>query len=719
MNKKIAIIFVSVFIALNFIPVTGFKSSLAQTSPVISNNILVSPSANADPHDETSIVVSPLNEQILVGASKVIVGGSSGSGSTQVKYYFSSDGGQTWGSNLLNLETPQKTWEKASDPVLAVDTNGTFHLCVLLFDITSFDSGIYIYTSTDNGRNFTNPIPVTFDVGSGTTPKQADKCWITIDTSATSNFKNTIYVAWTLTDRDAQGFPRASIKSAYRRPDALTFSTEKTISHFGDMRGVSLATGPNGEFYAVWEGIGSPKVLLFNASTDGGETFLPPVAAPSTDLNIHNFTGSLDSPNPAINVIGVSRINSFPSIDVDRSNGANRGMIYISWAETTNRSDADIFLIRLTPPNGFRPDISLPVKINDDATNADQFFPSLKVDQSNGDIYVAFYDRRDAQPSMNAYLARSTNGGATFEPNIRISSENSNPRVQATVLGGFGNEIGIGDYLAISAQNKKAHLLWTDTRNQKQEIFYSNVNYASPGGGGGGGGEGLPGDICAVPRVINILPFKENLDIRPATSAIDDPVSCSGSANNQTVWYSLTPAVNTTYGIDTIGSDFDTVVSVYTGNCGALNQIACSDDFGNLITESNRSVLVFSANAGTTYLIEVAAKGTGGNLQIRLGFPTIISAQYTVAPNGAESVKVTGAGFIENNSLMIVTKNGEDIPMTTHIVDGARQGDNTFAQIFGTRKKIHKVIKPNKTVVLRIESPVGGNRVTQSIKFVR
>ena len=32
----------------------------------------------------------------------------------------------------------------------------------------------------------------------------------------------------------------------------------------------------------------------------------------------------------------VPRMNSFPVIDVDRSNGPHRGMIYIAWAETTN-----------------------------------------------------------------------------------------------------------------------------------------------------------------------------------------------------------------------------------------------------------------------------------------------------------------------------------------------------------------------------------------------
>jgi len=70
--------------------------------------VTVSPGADPDPHDETSIAVSPRNDQIMVGASKVIQGGGTfGRGDTLVSYYFSSDGGRSWGTGLIGLETPE------------------------------------------------------------------------------------------------------------------------------------------------------------------------------------------------------------------------------------------------------------------------------------------------------------------------------------------------------------------------------------------------------------------------------------------------------------------------------------------------------------------------------------------------------------------------------------------------------------------------------------
>ncbi|HVG21619.1 MAG TPA: hypothetical protein VNI02_21465, partial [Blastocatellia bacterium] len=60
-----------------------------------------------DPRNETSVAVSTKNDQIIVGASKLIEGGgSSPRGNTRVAYYYSSDGGRTWGGSVLSLVTP-------------------------------------------------------------------------------------------------------------------------------------------------------------------------------------------------------------------------------------------------------------------------------------------------------------------------------------------------------------------------------------------------------------------------------------------------------------------------------------------------------------------------------------------------------------------------------------------------------------------------------------
>ena len=671
----------------------------------VRDDVRVTQAIDPDPHDETSIAVSALDPLVIVGASKEILGGASPNpGTTRVAYYYSSDGGNTWGTGLLGLDTPQKVFSRASDPSVVADADGNFYLCALMLDNASFDNGVYVFKSTDRGRTFSQPVPAFLDLANPTNPRLSDKCYITVDTSPSSPFKNTVYAVWTLTDQGPDG-NRAVIQIGRRRPGDATFSIPKQISHEGDMRGPSVATGPNGEVYAAWEGVGDPKVLLFNASTDGGVTFLPADVAPSIDYNIHNYIGSLSEPRAAIFISGVSRMNSFPVIDVDRSGGPNRGTIYVAWAESTNRFDSDIFVQRMAPPNGGRPEINVPVRVNNDGSGVDQFFPWLSVDANNGSVCVAFYDRRDDPGAglINMYLARSANGGAGFAENTRVSTVGSDPRVQRDVVGSTGSPIGIGDYIGVVATRGKAHLLWTDTRNGKQEIFYGPVEYASTGGGGP---TAPANDECQNARLISAVPFREEIDTRSATGSAIDPVSCSGTRDSNSVWYAITSSAQTVYGVDTILSDYDTVVSVYTGSCGALTPVSCSDDFGSAICFANRSLLTFPVQPGVTYLIEVSGKGSGGTLRLRVGTPTTTRVEYKTAPDGSKALKISGAGFTDGNTTVSMSVEGVVTVLPTLFFQD-RQGDGTVTTLFATRKKLKKMVKPGVIVTVTVESPAG------------
>lgn len=708
MGRAVIVILLSLCLVGTCLSTSASHSPVrVDVAPVVSD-LSVIPNLQDDPRDETSIAISRRNPQIVVGASKWIDGGGSGRGNTRVTYYYSSNGGQTWGNGVLGLETPQKTWGRASDPSVAADADGNFYLCALLLDNTNFDSSVYVFKSTDDGRTFGNPVPVVFDIGNPS-PRLIDKCYITIDTSPSSPLKNTIYAVWVIKDTDL-----TVIRSAHRRPDEAQFSAPKTLSHPGDMRGPSLTTGPNGEFYAAWVGMPA-RALIFNASTDGGETFLPGLG--SIDLTVQNYAGSMDPPNAPYFIRFVDRMNSFPVIDVDRSNGPNRGMIYIAWAESRNRIDADVFVKKLTPHNGSLPDVGLPVRVNNDASGADQFFPWLSVDDASGAVAVVFYDRRD-DPSgifVNAYLARSTDGGASFAENIKVSSASSDPRIQANVLPPNANPIGFGDYIALQALNGKALMFWADTRRGRQEIFFGKIDFEPSGGGGGN--DTL--DSCQSPRAITSLPFQDELDTRSATSSPDDPVSCTGGRDANTVWYSLTSAVDTWYGVDTSQSDYDTVVSVYTGACGSLTRVACNDTFDNAPANPERAILVFRAQAGVTYLIEASGKATGGTLRLRVGYPTITSVEYTSAPDDSDALRITGAGFVNGDAQVNVFKSGEPNLMTTTIFLAPIQGDNTATELLTYKKKLKKVVKRKKTVEIVMESPVASGRSSNTFSFTR
>lgn len=719
--KRFALIIMLSFCCLAVAPSWLATAPMAQVGFTL--DLRVSPASDQDPRNETSIAVSPINDQIIVGASKVIVGGASElkEGTTQIAYYSSSDGGQNWNTSLLGnavgIETPQKVWPRASHPAVASDTDGNFYLMTLTLDNPpSLDNGVYIFKSTDGGQTFKDPVAVASNIGNGATAKQ---CYITIDKSTSSPFKNTVYAVWVSTEPD-----RTVVYTSYRRPSDLGFSQPKVISHNGDMQGPSVTTGPNGELYAAWHGIGNPKTLLFNASTDGGNTFFPLNTAPGVDFNMHNYVGSLSQPSPAVVIRGIERMNSHPVIDVDRSTGPNRGRVYVVWAESTNRSDSDIFIKRFPPPDGNQPIVTPAIRVNTVAAG-DQFFPWLSVDPDSGAVLVGYYDRRNDSGGFlyNTFIARSTDGGLSFIDN-QVSAQSSDPRIQSNVVALPNRiQIGIGDYIGLSAFRGKGHVLWTDTRNGKQEIFYGQVPFEPTGGGGG---DTTPiNDDCRLARDLSGQPFfpiSENLDIRSATSGLDDPVSCSGNQGTQTVWYKFIPTVDTVYGIETFNSDFDTVLSVYTGNCGALTQVACSDDFGDAIGIRTRSIVTFTARAGTTYFIEASGKGNNaGTLRFRLGAPTITDVQYKKGPDGSKSLRITGAGFADGNSkvfIRLLSDVGTEIELTTVTSSGARQGDGTVTALFATKKKLKKQVKPDSPILVTVKSTVPGPFGTTTVESI-
>jgi hypothetical protein len=150
-----------------------------------------------------------------------------------------------------------------------------------------------------------------------------------------------------------------------------------------------------------------------------------------------------------------------------------------------------------------------------------------------------------------------------------------------------------------------------------------------------------------------------------------------------------------------------------------LTAVACNDNFASALTNQNRALLVFQVSAGTTYLIEVAGKGSGGTLRLRVGYPTITRIEYPPAPKGDETLRITGAGFSENDVAVSMNKAGEVLALPKITFTGQRQGDGTFNQISAARKKLRKVIKSGDTMIVTVESPATSGRVSNQFVFTR
>jgi hypothetical protein len=122
----------------------------------------------------------------------------------------------------------------------------------------------------------------------------------------------------------------------------------------------------------------------------------------------------------------------------DRSGGAHNGRVYLVWTqEVQNESNNTDIMLQHSDDNGAS--WSPAVRLNDDHTTNSQYNPAIALDQTTGNVAVSWYDTRndlgtggsgdtDGIPNddFQIWATDSTNGGATFAPNFRVSQGTSN-----------------------------------------------------------------------------------------------------------------------------------------------------------------------------------------------------------------------------------------------------------------------------------------------------
>lgn len=166
-----------------------------------------------------------------------------------------------------------------------------------------------------------------------------------------------------------------------------------------------------------------------------------------------------------------------------------------------------------------------------------------------------------------------------------------------------------------------------------------------------------PNDDFSAATTIGALPFTDSADTTGASSAADDPVTCG---NNGSVWYAFTPQQNEALSADTFGSDYATVLSVYTGARGALTAVACNNSSG-----SAQTIVDFNATAGTTYFFLISqCCGTGGSGGGHLVFNLSI-LQPPANDNFSSATQITTLPFTGTADTTAATlEPGEPAPCT-------------------------------------------------------
>jgi hypothetical protein len=385
-------------------------------------------SASTADQDETPIAVDPTNRlHLIAGANDH----RTSSIFYQCAFYSSADGGLTW-SELLFPDPGG--FGNSDDPTLAIGPNGETWFCA--------DAGGWLYV----GQSFDGGVTVPHwvkAVGSGA----ADKDFMCADRS-NGALRGALYVTWT--HFNSSGNP---IYMAASFDSGATWSTPKKVSDGSNCQGSCPTVGNNSELYVAFYDF-SQSAILFDQSPDGGVTW-------NTDVKIADAPFIRYLPHTSF------RVNSYPAIDVDRSGGPYNGSIYAVWATDLQIGRGDDVVLSRSTDGGQT--WSTPIVVNDDTTANSQFFPWVAVDP-NGNVNVGWLDRREDpnNVSYKYYVGRSSDGGQTFQPNVRVAGMKTNANQYSQ--GGF-----IGDYTGLAASDRALHPVWTDGRNGDNDVYTSKI----------------------------------------------------------------------------------------------------------------------------------------------------------------------------------------------------------------------------------------------------
>jgi hypothetical protein len=112
--------------------------------------------------------------------------------------------------------------------------------------------------------------------------------------------------------------------------------------------------------------------------------------------------------------------------------------------------------------------------------------------------------------------------------------------------------------------------------------------------------------------------------------------SCAQKGADKSVWYQYTATANQTMAFNTTGSDYNTVLSVWTGATHPLTEIACNDD-----TSGPLSQVGVNLTSGQTYYISVAAGETSaGSLSANTGLLVLNMTASPANDNVANAILI-------------------------------------------------------------------------------
>src|ERR1700674_905323 len=358
--------------------------------------IQISADDPAAQHVESWLAMNPRDPLNLVAASMIL------GEHDWVAAYASKDGGRSW-VRATHGAGASKYFD-GQDPAVAFDADGVAYLSTLA-------PAFGVWKSTDGGRTWGEPAMV---------PGSYDRTFIACDRSARADLRGRLYVVGKMPIKVFGRPGRDVIAFSSSRDRGASFAFPRLFLPAPDRDLLNIVSDllvtPAGKVILALEIFDAQPLdapLLSGrysiiTSEDGGRTF----SEPRQVAVMHHYGHARE----AQSVKGLGGAH----LAFDASPGPRHGTLYMVWLDA---GDGHEQVMAAASPDGGG-SWSKPVRVNDNESASNQSNPAIAVD-GEGVVGVAWNDRRadPTDPCYQPYFAASTNGGASFSPNLEVGQE--------------------------------------------------------------------------------------------------------------------------------------------------------------------------------------------------------------------------------------------------------------------------------------------------------